>query len=453
MDGGTPLRAPRLLVVEDDPDLRETWVSGLERAGFTVSSVADGEKALAVLASDDFDVVILDLRIPRRDGIQVLQAMRADGHDAEVIIVTGHAEIETAIEALKLKAFDYVTKPFRMAELVQVVSRAAEHRRLRRENRVLRRAVSQHEVEPVMQGASRAMERLLSMLDRAGRANSHVLIAGESGSGKELAARSIHRSSPRRDLPFLAINCAALPDELLESELFGHEKGAFTGASTRRHGLLELAHEGTLFLDEVAEMSAAMQAKLLRALDRGEIRRLGGDRTLHVDVRVIAATNKDLTRAIATGEFRHDLYYRLGVVVIEVPPLRERVEDIPLLVEYFAHRAAAADQRPIKVSAEAMALLTRYSWPGNVRELRNLMERLTVLSSGEEIAAADVALHLGAPAADADVGLPPLEEMERRHIIKVLQHTAGNRARAAKILGIDPKTLYNKLKGYDVWSG
>jgi two-component system response regulator HydG len=367
--------------------------------------------------------------------------------------VTGHAEIETAIEALKLKAFDYVTKPFRMAELVQVVSRAAEHRRLRRENRVLRRAVSQHEVEPVMQGASRAMERLLSMLDRAGRANSHVLIAGESGSGKELAARSIHRSSPRRDLPFLAINCAALPDELLESELFGHEKGAFTGASTRRHGLLELAHEGTLFLDEVAEMSAAMQAKLLRALDRGEIRRLGGDRTLHVDVRVIAATNKDLTRAIATGEFRHDLYYRLGVVVIEVPPLRERVEDIPLLVEYFAHRAAAADQRPIKVSAEAMALLTRYSWPGNVRELRNLMERLTVLSSGEEIAAADVALHLGAPAADADVGLPPLEEMERRHIIKVLQHTAGNRARAAKILGIDPKTLYNKLKGYDVWSG
>jgi two-component system response regulator AtoC len=453
MDGGVPRRAPRLLVVEDDPDLRETWVSGLERAGFTVLSVADGEKALGVLASDDFDVVILDLRIPRRDGIQVLQAMRADGHDAEVIIVTGHAEIETAIEALKLKAFDYVTKPFRMTELVQVVSRAAEHRRLRRENRVLRRAVSQHEVEPVMQGASRAMERLLGMLDRAGRANSHVLIMGESGSGKELAARSIHRASPRRELPFLAINCAALPDELLESELFGHERGAFTGAATRRHGLLELAHEGTLFLDEVAEMSPAMQAKLLRALDRGEIRRLGGDRTLHVDVRVIAATNKDLNRAIAGGEFRHDLYYRLGVVVIEVPPLRERVEDIPLLVEYFAHRAAGADQHPIKVSAEAMALLTRYSWPGNVRELRNIMERLTVLSSGEEITSADVALHLSAAAADGDVGLPSLQEIERRHIIKVLQQTGGNRARAAKILAIDPKTLYNKLKGYDVWSG
>jgi DNA-binding NtrC family response regulator len=234
--------------------------------------------------------------------------------------------------------------------------------------------------------------------------------------------------------------------------LFGHEKGAFTGAATRRHGLLELAHEGTLFLDEVAEMSPAMQAKLLRSLDRGEIRRLGGDRTLHVDVRVIAATNKDLSRAIATGEFRHDLYYRLGVVVIEVPPLRERVEDIPLLVEYFAHRAAGPDQRPIKVSAEAMTLLTRYHWPGNVRELRNIMERLTVLSSGEEISPADVALHLGAASADADVGLPSLQEIERRHIIKVLQQTGGNRARAAKILGIDPKTLYNKLKSYDVWS-
>src|SRR4029079_2655296 len=274
--------------------------------------------------------------------------------------------------------------------------------------------------------------------------NSHVLIVGESGSGKELAARSVHRASQRRNLPFLAINCAALPDELLESELFGHEKGAFTGAAGRRHGLLELAHEGTLFLDEVAEMTPAMQAKLLRALDRGEIRRLGGDRTLHVDVRVIAATNKDLTRAVATGEFRHDLYYRLGVVVIEVPPLRERVEDIPLLVEHFAQRAAGPDQRVVKLSEEAMTLLTRYAWPGNVRELRNLMERLTVLSSGTEIAAADVALHVGTSLPDDETGLSSLGEIERRHIVKVLQHTAGNRARAARILGIDPKTLYNK---------
>ncbi len=452
MDTAAPLRAPRLLVVEDDPDLRETWVSGLERAGFTVKSVDDGEKALATLAREEFDVVILDLRIPRRDGIQVLQGMRAENLDAEAIIVTGHAEIETAVEALKLKAFDYITKPFRMAELVQVVSRASEHRRLRRENRVLRRAVSQHEPEPVIQGSSRAMERLLAMLDRAGRANSHVLIIGESGSGKDLAARTIHRASQRRDLPFLAINCAALPDELLESELFGHEKGAFTGAAGRRHGLLELAHEGTLFLDEVAEMTPAMQAKLLRALDRGEIRRLGGDRTLHVDVRVIAATNKDLTRAVATGEFRHDLYYRLGVVVIEVPPLRERVEDIPLLVEHFVQQAVGPEQRPVKLSSDAMTLLTRYPWPGNVRELRNVIERLTVLSSGSEITAADVSLHVGTATPGGETGLPSLGEIERRHIVKVLQHTGGNRARAAKILGIDPKTLYNKLKSYDALS-
>jgi DNA-binding NtrC family response regulator len=446
----TTANVVRLLVVEDDPALRETVIAGLGRAGVVVESVADGDAALAILSREEFDIVLLDLRIPRKNGIQVLQAMRAEGHDAEVIIVTGHAEVETAIEALKLKAFDYLLKPFRFAELIQVVHRAAEHRRLRRENRLLRRAVSQHELEPVMQGQSRAMDRLRDVLQRAGQSQSHVLILGESGSGKELAARSIHAASSRRDLPFLALNCAALPDELLESELFGHEKGAFTGAAARRHGLLELAHEGTLFLDEVAEMSGAMQAKLLRTLDRGEIRRLGGDRTLHVDVRVIAATNKDLARAVAANEFRHDLYYRLSVVVIEVPPLRERVEDIPLLVEFFANQTAAPGQRPIKITAEAMAMLRRYPWPGNVRELRNVIERLSVLASGEEVTAGDVALHLSPTSPEIENTLPPLDEIERRHILKVLQHTGGNRARAAKILDVDPKTLYNKLKSYNV---
>jgi two-component system response regulator HydG len=278
-----------------------------------------------------------------------------------------------------------------------------------------------------------------------------VLVLGESGSGKELAARCIHRASPRRDLPFLALNCAALPDELLESELFGHERGAFTGAQSRRHGLLELAHEGTLFLDEVAEMSAAMQAKLLRALDRGEIRRLGGDRTLHVDVRIIAATNKDLARAAASGEFRHDLYYRLGVILIEVPPLRERVDDVPLLVDYFSKQIAAQGRTPIKLTSEAMALLMRYGWPGNVRELRNVVERLSVLCGDEEVTAAEVSLHLPAPMSDEAEGqLLSMDEVERRHILKILQRTGGNRARASKILGVNPKTLYNKLKSYSV---
>jgi len=445
---GSATNLVRLLVVEDDPDLRDTLVAALIRLGYLVVSVADGEAALTTLAQEEFDLVLLDLRIPKKNGIEVLQAMRAEGQDSEVIIVTGHAEVETAIEALKLKAFDYILKPFRFAELAQVVGRAAEHRRLRRENRLLRRAVSQHELEPVMQGQSRSMDRLRDLLQRAGQSGSHVLILGESGSGKELAARAVHAASARRDLPFLAINCAALPDALLESELFGHERGAFTGAAARRHGLLELAHDGTLFLDEVAEMSSAMQAKLLRTLDSGEIRRLGGDRALHVDVRVIAATNKNLVQAVASGQFRHDLYYRLSVVVIEVPPLRERAEDIPFLIEFFASQIAGQGQRPLKFTAEAMQMLTRYSWPGNVRELRNVVERLGVMSSGEEVTPGDVALHLPFTSPEIEGKLPSLEEVERRHILKVLQHMGGNRARAAKILDVDPKTLYNKLKGY-----
>jgi DNA-binding NtrC family response regulator len=452
-DGRDTGKAIRLLVVEDEPDLRDLLLTGLGRSGFAVAAVGDGEEALGILAQQEFDLVVLDLRMPKRSGIDVLKQMRSDGHDAEVIVITGHAEMETAIEALKLKAFDYITKPFRLAELAEVVDRAAEHRRLRRENRTLRRAVAQREPELVMHGHSLVMDRLRALLERAGRSQSNVLILGESGSGKELAARAIHHASARRDLPFLAINCAALPNELLESELFGSEKGAFTGASTRRHGLLELAHEGTLFLDEVAEMSLAMQAKLLRAIDRGEIRRLGGDRTLHVDVRVIAATNKDLTRTVASGEFRHDLYYRLGVVVIDVPPLRERVEDIPLLIEHFAKAAAGQGQRPIKLTGDATGLLTRYPWPGNVRELRNIIERATVLASGEEIGAAEMALYLPKPTAETDDNLLPLEEIERRHILKVLRQTGGNRARAAKVLGVDPKTLYNKLKTYEVSEG
>jgi DNA-binding NtrC family response regulator len=450
---GSATSALRVLVVDDEAPLRELLAGRLGELGMVVATAGDGDEALKVAAGEQFDLVLLDLKMPRRNGIQVLRALREEGYDAEVIVMTGHAEIDTAVEALRLKAFDYVPKPFRLPELEQIIERAAEHRRLRRENRLLRRAVSRREVEPVILGQSQAIARLRSLLSRAARSQSHVLILGESGSGKELAARIVHREGPRRDLPFLAINCAALPNELLESELFGHEKGAFTGASARRHGLLELAHEGTVFLDEVAEMSLPMQAKLLRAIDAGEIRRLGGDRTLHVDVRVIAATNKDLGQAIRAAEFRQDLYYRLGVVVIEVPPLRERVEDIALLVEHFARESAGPGGRPIRLTREAMGLLARYPWPGNVRELRNILERLTVLGSGEELDAAEVAAHLPRPDREVEGGLPTLEEMERRHILKVLRYTGGNRARAAQILDVDPKTLYNKLKAYEAEKG
>jgi DNA-binding NtrC family response regulator len=438
----------RVLVVEDEPALRELLLETLRRRGYPVTAAADGEAAIAALAEEEFDIVLLDLRVPGWDGIQVLQHLRAEGHEAEVVILTGHADTATAIEALKLHAFDYVTKPFALEELLEIVARAGRFRRLRLENRWLRRVVAQGEGEALLHGRSRAMAQLRDLLERAGRSSSNVLLLGESGSGKELAARAIHRGSARRDLPFLALNCAALPHDLLESELFGHERGAFTGATARRHGLLELAHRGTLFLDEVGEMSPAMQAKLLRALDRGEVRRLGGDRVLHVDVRVIAATNKDLARAVAQGQFRHDLYYRLGVVVIEVPPLRQRVEDIPLLVEHFGRQVVPPGRPPLRLTPAAMTVLLRYSWPGNVRELRNLVERLSVLSDGE-VTATDVAMHLPAgEVAGEDTGLLALEEIERRHILKVLQRCGGNRTQAARILRVDPKTLYNKLKAY-----
>jgi DNA-binding NtrC family response regulator len=439
----------RLLVVEDEPQLRDAMVQGLARQGFSLLGAGDGDEALGALARQEFDVVLLDLNMPGRNGIQVLQAMRADGHDAEVIIVTGHPDVDNAIDAVKLHAFDYLTKPFQFTELLRAVERAAEHRRLRRENRTLRHAVARQEGAPLLHGKSRVMERLRDVLERAGQSESNVLVLGESGTGKELCARFIHRTSARRHLPFLALNCAALPEELLESELFGHERGSFTGAAARRHGLLELAHQGTLFLDEVGEMSPAMQAKLLRALDRGEIRRVGGDRIFQVDVRIIAATNRDLVQAAASGAFRHDLYYRLGVVVIEVPPLRDRADDIPLLVQHFAEQVAPSGRPPIEVTAEAMALLERYAWPGNVRELRNIVERLSVLSPDGTMSAAQVALYLPVATPEGpDGGLLSLDEMVRRHILKVLQRLGGNRTRAARVLGVDPKTLYNKLKAY-----
>lgn len=435
----------RLLIAEDEPELRDLMVTGLAHSGFVISAARDGEQALGALAEQEFDIVVLDAGMPKRSGIEVLQQMRSGGDDAQVIMLTAPAEVAIAIEAVKLEAVDYITKPFPLTALAEAVERAAETRRLRRENRLLRRAVAQREPPATFHGQSPAIERVRGLLERAGRSESHVLILGESGSGKELAARVIHGESPRRALPFLTMNCAS---ELLESELFGHEGGALTDAAERRHGLLELAHEGTLFLHEVGEMSLPVQAKLLRAIDGGEIRRMGGERALHVDVRIVAATGQDLGRAVARGEFRADLYYRLSVVVVRMPALRERVEDIPLLAEHFARLVAPPGRRPIKLTTEAMSVLTAHAWPGNVRELRDLIERLTVPAATEEITAADVALHVPTPAGEPEGALLSLAEIERQHILTVMRRAGQNRARAAKILGVDPKTLYNKLKSY-----
>ncbi|MFQ5829872.1 MAG: sigma-54-dependent transcriptional regulator [Candidatus Methylomirabilia bacterium] len=438
----------RILIAEDEGSLREGLAREFARRGFEVETAADGVTAEETLRASDFDVVLLDLRMPERDGIELLKGMRAEGHEAEAVIMTGHADTETAIEALKLKAYDYITKPFRLAELLEVVSRAADRRRLTRENRSLRRAVSQSEPGPFLVGKSRVLEAFKTLLDRAALSDSSVLIMGESGSGKELAARHIHRQSHRRAMPFLAVNCGALPEELLESELFGHEKGAFTGATAQKHGLLELAHNGTLFFDEVAEMSPGMQVKLLRALDLGEVRRVGSGRMTRVDVRVLAATNKDIVAETRAGRFRQDLYYRLGVILLRVPALRERSEDIPLLVDLFIHQLTPPGHSPVNMSPDARAQLAQHPWPGNVRELRNIVERFVALSDGNEISAADVALELSvaATAWESEESLPPLKEVEQRYVAKVLQRTGGNRAQSARILGVDPKTLYNKLR-------
>ena len=438
----------RILVAEDDASLRRVLVGEFARLGYEVQVAGDGLEAASALQRRDLDVVLLDLRLPRRSGIEVLKGMRADGDETEVVILTGCADTDSAVQATRLHAHDYLTKPVRIEKVLEVVNRAADRSRLRREDRSLRRAISQPAPERLLVGRSRALESFKALLDRAAWSDSPVLMHGESGSGKELAIRYIQRHSPRRDMPFLAVNCGALPDELLESELFGHERGAFTGATAQKRGLVELAHTGTLFLDEVAEMSPAMQIKLLRALDLGEIRRLGSTRTVQVDLRVLAATNKDIASELRAGRFRQELYYRLAVIVLHVPPLRERAEDVPGLTEHFVGLLSSRGHPPVSFAPDAMEELCRYTWPGNVRELKNIVERFMALSVGKQISATDVRQHLAAAqvVGEAQETWLPLREMEQRYIAKVLQRTGGNRAQAARILGVDPKTLYNKAR-------
>jgi DNA-binding NtrC family response regulator len=435
--------ALRLLIAEEDPALRDLLAATLARLGFVIAAPAGVAPSLAALAEQEFDIVILDVGAPRGPALDTLQRLRDLGDDAEIIVVMGRADEAVDSVAGPLDGAYCITRPFPLGALVELVKHAARHRRLRRESRVLRRAVTRREPGALILGQSDVIAGVRALVERAARSRSHVLIQGESGSGKALAARAIHEGGPRGDLPFLAVDCR-MATERLEPELFGREGGA--ESKVRCHGLLELAHEGTLFLEEAGALSPATQAKLLRAIDRGEIRRVGGKRTIHVDVRIVAAASQDLGPAVARDEFRADLYYRLGAMGVRMPPLRDRVEDIPLLVE---HLARGVGQRPSKLSSEALAVLGRYPWPGNVRELRAVVERLGMLTSSEEVTPAEVALHLPDASAEGDDVLLSLDELERRHILRVLHRTGLNRARAAKILGVDPKTLYNKLKSYD----
>jgi DNA-binding NtrC family response regulator len=445
--------AIRVLVVDDERPIRFLMEKELPRAGCIVAVAEDGEDAMERLQTHEFDVVLLDLKMPGMGGMEALRRIRESGTSAEVVVLTGHPDVATAIEAMKLGAYDYLTKPFKLAEVEVVLGRAAERRRLTQENTALRRMVTQREAPPLLLGQSAAMQIVLRTVERIAVTDANVLIEGESGTGKGLVAQTIHRQSPRAQGPFLAINCSGFQDQLLESELFGHERGSFTGATSLKQGLFEVAERGTVFLDEVAEMSPAMQAKLLQVLDSREFRRVGGTRLHRADVRIVAATNKPMQREIEAGRFREDLYYRLNVVNLVLPPLRERWEDIPLLVEHFMARFRASGRTRKVISPEALQSLTQYAWPGNVRELANIIERLVILTPAEIIGPDALPPNiLGPRAAGPGLAQTPasLLEMERLHIARVLQQTKGKKMQAARLLGIDLKTLNKKIRDYQL---
>jgi DNA-binding NtrC family response regulator len=441
----------RILVVDDDQSSRELLARILTSAGHRVTALSDGREAVATLdAGDPPDLVVSDIRMAEMDGLQVIDAFRERAPETPVILVTAFGNIDGALEAIRRGAADYLSKPYDVDAIKLVVARALQHRALAMENRALRRGLrDRYRLENVV-GRSEAMLQVYKTAARVASTDATVLIQGESGTGKELVARAIHAASPRASGPFVAVDCGAIAEGVLESELFGHTRGAFTGAQVARRGLFEEAHHGTLFLDEIGDVGPNLQARLLRALQEGTIRRVGANDPIAVDVRIVAATNRDMDAAVKQGTFRADLYYRLHVVSIRIPPLRERREDIPLLAEHFAQKHGRAEGSAI--SPEARELLVAYDWPGNVRELENAVARALALNPSGVVIPEDLpdAIHL-AQAEPAPVPLPPpgdrptLAELERRYASQVLGETGGNKTRAAEILGIDRKTLYRIL--------
>ena len=448
---------PVILVVDDDPGVRESFRLMLED-DYEVLDAGDGATALEVLRVTQVDLVLLDIRLPEADGIEVLERIKALDEGVEVVLATAVKTVRTAVAAMKLGAFDYLTKPFEEDELLAVVRRALEKRSLEREVAFLRGELARtHDVEEIV-GRHPAMQKLQRVIGQVAPTSATVLITGESGTGKELVARAIHRQGPRRDKPFVPVNPAAIAETLIESELFGHEKGAFTGAYQRKLGKFELAQGGTLFLDEIGALKPELQAKLLRVLQEREIERVGGTRPIRIDVRVVAATNANLDAAVARGAFREDLYYRLNVVPIHVPPLRERADDIPLLVEHFVRHLAQAFNRPVEgVSPEALAALRQYRWRGNVRELQNIIERCVVLAEGPTIQLNDLPLDILLPehrtrvrAADKLPLKDATEQFERQIILRVLERVKGNQSEAARILGVHRNSLKRLLARWGV---
>ncbi|MFQ5656146.1 MAG: sigma-54-dependent transcriptional regulator [Candidatus Methylomirabilales bacterium] len=436
-------RRKRILIIDDEPDMAENIGLILSRAGYSCTMCTEGPKAVVLVAEEQPDLIVTDLRMPELDGMALLDRAKEEGWEVPVIMVTGYATIEAAVEAMKKGASDFLAKPFPPEELVLKVGRALDLSRVLEENRYLRRRLEGDPRFKDIVGKSGPMQQVFAALDKVMATDSRVLITGESGTGKEVVARAIHAGSPRHDRDFFAVNCVALTESLLESELFGHEKGAFTGAISTKKGVFELADGGTLFLDEIGDTSPAFQAKLLRVVQESEFKRVGGVRRIRTDVRIISSTNQEIKKAIAGGTFREDLYYRLSVVHIHLPPLRERKEDIPLLVDHFLAKIQARIARKVTgVSAEALDLLQRYHWRGNVRELENVIERALIMAPGEEITPAE--LPLPVDLGQRRRGGGSLEELERELIERTLVECDWNKTEAARRMGIGRRTLYEK---------
>ncbi len=441
----------RVLIVEDEPSTRLGLTELVRTWGFTADSAGDGQEALQRITVFRPSIIISDLVMPQMGGLELLRALQDDGGDFTVVILTAQGTVETAVEAIKAGAYDYLTKPIEPQRLKILLDKIVERQDTLREVKQLRRQLREHGTFGRMIGSSSNMRKVYQTVEQSAPTSASVLIWGESGTGKELVAQTIHQLSPRAQMPFVPINCAAIPETLLESEIFGHEKGAFTGAVDRREGCFELADRGTLFLDEIAEMTPATQVKLLRVLQERRFRRLGGRNEQTVDVRVIAATNVNPAEAVKSGKLREDLYYRLNVFAIELPTLRQRKEDLPLLIQSFLAEFNARNNKNVSaLDPAAMRILEQYNWPGNVRELRNVIERAVILSSGEFVDPRQLPpLVTESPdVAKPTLSLTPgttVEEAERRLILMTLEHTRDNKTRAAEILGISLKTLHNKL--------
>jgi DNA-binding NtrC family response regulator len=447
-----------ILVVDDDPKILEVMADVLRQAGYDVDEAKDGKKAIKCIDAGCYDLVFTDLNLPKLDGMKVLRHVLDESPDTMCIILTGYGTIKGSVEAIKMGAFDYISKPVKSDELVMVVEKALKYRRLERENILLKQQLRKKYQFENFIGDSKPIQKVFELIEKVADTDSTVLITGESGTGKELIAKAIHYNSYRRDNPMVVINCGAIPEELLESELFGHEKGAFTGAHKMRVGRFELANGGTIFLDEIGDMSPNLQVKLLRVLQEQKFERVGGTRTLEIDVRIIAATNKNLINAVNQGTFRQDLYYRLNVIPIRVPPLRHRKSDIPLLIDFFLKRIDPRKRNGISgFSSEATDVLAAYDWPGNVRELENMVERMSILANGDKVDMEDIPESIKGKAGrveSVEVTIPKdgivfdqaVEEYEKKLILEALNETNWVKTKAAKLLNINRTTLIEKMK-------